>query len=123
MKVVQALGAAVLGLVTAVAAVVLHDLGWTVVLAAVATVSSVCALPAGVRGRVPYALGWMVVLTLAVSPTDAGSYLLGSTTSGYAVMGLGMVALSVGIATFPLNRRRRLAGHDQRSGNADDLPG
>ncbi|BBH16729.1 hypothetical protein Back2_10160 [Nocardioides baekrokdamisoli] len=123
LRFVLALAALTLGLVTAAAAVVLHDLTWTLVLAGVATGSTLWALPAGVRGRVPYALGWMVVLALAVTPTSAGGYLVGSTTTGYAVLGLGLIALSASIATFPLKRRRRLAGHDQRPGDPNDLAG
>lgn len=123
MKLLQALGALALGLVTATAAVVLHDITWTLGLAAVATFSTVWALPRGIPGRVPYALGWMAVLAVAVSPTAAGGYLLGSTTSGYVVLVLGLVAFSVSIATFPLKRRRRLAGHDQPPRDPHDLAG
>lgn len=123
MKFAHVLGALALGGATATAAVVLHDLTWTLAVAAVATLSTVWALPAGVRGRVPYAVGWMVVLALSVSPTATGGYLVGSTPSGYAVLVLGLVAFSVSIATFPLKRRRRFTGHDQRSGNPHDLPG
>ena len=122
MKFAHALGALALGAATATAAIVLHDVTWTLAVAAVATVSTVCALPAGVRGRLPYAVGWMVVLALAVSPTPTGGYLVGSTRSGYVVMALGLVAFSVSIATFPLKRRRRFAGDDQRSGDPHDLP-
>lgn len=123
MKVLQALVALALGLATATAAVVLHDITWTLALAAVTTFSTTWALPRGVRGRVPYALGWMAVLALSVSPTGSGGYLLGSTTSGYAVLVLGLVAFSASIATFPLKRRRRLAGHDQRPRDPNDLAG
>lgn len=121
MRVFGALGALVLGVLTAGAAVVLHDITWTLVLAWVATSLTVWFLPAGVRGRIPYAIGWMLVLALAVSKTDTGGYLVGSTTAGYAVLVLGLVALSVSIATFPLKRRSRLARHDEAAGDTHDL--
>lgn len=119
--VISSLGALVLGALTGGAAVVLHDITWTLVLAWIATVLTIWFLPAGVRGRVPYAIGWMVVLALAVTKTDSGGYLVGSTTAGYAVLVLGLVATSVGIATFPLKRRSRLARHDQAAGDTNDL--
>lgn len=123
MKVLGALGALVLGLLTAGAAVVLHDITWTLVLAWIATVLTLRFLRSGVGGRIPYAIGWMVVLALAVSKTDTGGYLVGSTAAGYAVLVLGLVALSVSIATFPLKRRGRLSRHDERPGDADHLAG
>lgn len=112
-----------LGLATGAASIVLHDITWALVLGSAATVLTVWALPAGVRGRVPYALGWMVVLAMAVTPTSGGGYLLGSTTSGYVAMALGLVALSVSIATFPLRRRRRLTRDDESPRQLDDLAG
>lgn len=123
MRLIGAVAALGLGIATGAASVVLHDITWALALASAATVLTVWALPAGIRGRVPYALGWMGVLALAVTPTAGGGYLLGSTTSGYAAMGLGLVALSVSIATFPLKRRRRLAGDDQAARDVDDLAG
>lgn len=123
MRLLQALAALIVGLATAGAAVVLHDITWALILSWVATVLTIRALPAGVRGRVPYALGWMLVLVLSVMQTDAGGYLLGSTTSGYAVLLLGLIAFSVSIATFPLKRRRRLASDDQHPGDPDHLAG
>jgi hypothetical protein len=122
-KVLGALGALVLGVLTGGAAVVLHDISWALVLAWIATVLTIWFLPAGLGGRIPYALGWMVVLALAVSKTDTGGYLVGSTTAGYAVLVLGLVALSVSIATFPLKRRGRLARHDEAAGDTNDLAG
>lgn len=122
MRLALALGALALGGVTAGSVVVLHDIGWLLALGWAATLLTVVALPAGLVGRVPYALGWMGTLALAVTRTSGGSYLLGSTTSSYIVLGLGLLALSISIATFPLKRRRRLARDDEAPRDPDDLP-
>jgi hypothetical protein len=122
-KLLARLGSAVLGFLTAAAAVALHDLVWALVLSWVATLLTVCALTPGIQGRLPYALGWMLAVGLAVWNGPSGGYLIGADTHGYLVLGLALVVLSAGIATIPLKRRRRLAGHDQRSGDLDHLAG
>lgn len=123
MRLATALAALVLGIATAAAAVVLHDITWTAVLEWIATLLTLRALPAGLPGRLPYALGWMAVLAVAVTRTPGGGYLIESSTSGYAVLVLGLVVLSVGIATYPLKRRSRLAGDDQGTRDLNDLAG
>jgi hypothetical protein len=120
-KLVGQFGAVACGFLTGMSAVVLHDVVWALVLAWVATLLTVYALAPGIQARIPYALGWMLAVGLAVWTPPSGGYLMGADAHGYLVVALALVVLSVSIATIPLKRRRRLAGHDQPSRDLHDV--
>jgi hypothetical protein len=119
MKVLLPVAAAVLGFATAVATVLLHDIGWMLLLAWAATLASLWALRPGWQ-RLAYAVGWIAAATVA-GISRHGGYLVGADTRGYFVLVLALLLIVLSIATLPLKGRRRLAGDDEPAGDAYDL--
>ena len=101
MRVVGALGLVVLGAVAALAAVMVHQRWWGLVLAVPATVLTAVALPAGWWTRLPFAAGFAVVLGLAMVPRGEGDYLVPGNGRGYVLIGLAFVVIMVSVATLP----------------------
>jgi hypothetical protein len=91
----------VAGAVTSVAAVAVHQRWWGLALAGGAVLATVLALPRGWWARPPFALGFVGVLGVAMSPRDEGDYLVPGNASGYALLGLGLAVLLVAVATLP----------------------
>jgi len=104
---VRALGAVVLlaaGAVTGVAAVAVHQRWWGLALAAGAVVATVLALPRGWWSRLPFALGFVAVLGLAMSPRPEGDYLVPGNARGYLLLAVGLVVFLIAVATLPRPR-------------------
>jgi hypothetical protein len=107
-RILAAAGLLVVGAVTGVAAVALHDLVWGFVLAAAATVVTVLALPGGWL-RLGFVLGWVAVVGWLTVPRAEGDYLISQDWQGYALLGIGVAVLVAGVATLP--RPRAPASH------------
>lgn len=110
----MAVGLLVAGAATGLATVALHDLAWGLPLAVAATVATLVALPAGWWSRLAYVVGWDAMVAWLTVPRPEGDYLLSQDVAGYAVLGLGLVLLVVGIGTLPRPRRVEsgAAAHD-----------
>lgn len=93
------LGGAV-GLATAV----LSGLGWGLVLGVAATVALAVAAPAGVRARIPLAVGWVVVVLRLSLRRPEGDYVVAGDVGGYVVLVLGVVLLTGALVTVPRPR-------------------
>jgi hypothetical protein len=96
-----AVGLLVVGAVTAIAAVAVHGLAWGLPLAVAATLFTLLALPPGWWLRLPFAIGWTVLIGWLVSPRPEGDYLISSDLPGYLLVGLALLVLVLGIATLP----------------------
>lgn len=110
LRLARALLLLVVGFVVGVAAVAVHARAWGLVLAAVATLAGLVALPPGFSSRVAYAAGWVIPLGLAMIPRPEGDYLIASDPTGYALLGVGMVLLIAALATLPGGRGKRRPG-------------
>jgi len=104
-RVAAAAGLLVAGGVVGLAAVALYDWWWGLALGAAATLGSLLVLPRGWLIRLPYAAGWVLVLAEAMVPRPAGSYAVGRTPRGYALLGVGLAVILLTAATLPLGRR------------------
>lgn len=97
-------GLLVIGAATSVAAVAVHQRWWGLALAAAAVAATELALPRGWSSRLPYALGFVAVLGLAMSPRPEGDYLVPGNVRGYLLLAVGLVAFLVAVATLPRPR-------------------
>lgn len=98
-------GCVLLGLVTAVAAVLLHHSGWGWwLLALAAPLSVTLALPAG-AWRIAYAVPFTVLAWLASFPRPEGDYLVTATPSGYGFLFGSLVLLGIALVTMPRMNR------------------
>ena len=101
MRPLAALGLLVVGVVTGIATVALHDLTGWFVLATAATLVTVYALPPGWWSRLAFVVGWVAIVGWLTVPRSEGDYLISQDWQGYAVLGLGLLILVTGIATLP----------------------
>lgn len=100
-----AAGCVLLGVVTAVAAVLLHQAGWGWwLLALAAPLSVTLALPAGLL-RVAYAAPFTVLAWLASFPRPEGDYLVTATPTGYGFLFGSLVLLGIAGLTMPRMKR------------------
>jgi len=109
MRPLLAVALLLLGVGTGLAAVALHELWWGLLLTVAATAATLFALPPGWWSRLPFALGWAGLVGWVVSPRPEGDYAIRQDLSGYALIGLAVVALVFGIVTLP-----RPGGGDRR---------
>lgn len=107
MRVLTALGLCLVGAVTGVATVALHDLWWGLLLALVATAAAAVAVPPGWWARLAFVAGWDAMVGWLTIPRSEGDYLISQDAAGYAVLGAALVLLVVGIATLPRPGRDR----------------
>lgn len=100
-----------LGALIGLAAVALHDLWWGLLLAALASLAVIGALPPRFWTLPPYAVGWWIPLLVAWQGRPEGDYALESAAAGYALIALAFVVLCVAlvVATLraPLPQRLR----------------
>lgn len=89
------------GVVTGIAAVAVHQRWWSLALAVAAVVATVLTLPRGWRTRLAFALGFAVVLGLAMTPRAEGDYLVPGNGRGYLLLGVGVAAFLIAVATLP----------------------
>lgn len=106
MRALTALGLLVVGAGTGIATVALHQLWWGFLLAFAATLATAYALPPGWWSRLAFVVGWVLMVGWLALPRPEGDYLISSDVAGYAVLGLGLVLLTFGIATLPRPKMR-----------------
>jgi hypothetical protein len=94
-------GAALAGAVTSLAAVMVHQRWWGLLLVAAAVAAAVVAMPPGWSTRLPFALGFALVLGLAMVPRGEGDYLVAGDGSGYVLLAVGFVLVLSAVATLP----------------------
>jgi hypothetical protein len=101
-----AIGLLVVGAVTGVATVAVHDLVWGFVLAIAATATTTLALPAGWWSRLAFVAGWVGMVGWLTIPRAEGDYLISQDWQGYAVLGVAVVLPIVALGTLPRPTRR-----------------
>jgi hypothetical protein len=89
------------GIATAVGTVAVYQWWWGLLLAAAATLLLLVAAPPGWASRLPMAVGFDATVALMAVPRGEGDYLVASTGSGYAVLGLALVVLLIAVSTLP----------------------
>lgn len=109
-RVLLTLALLVAGAVSGVAAVAVHGRWWGLGLATVAVLATLVALGPGWTTRLPFGLGFgLVVLRLAVARPE-GDVAIAGDTRGYLVLLLTLVAVVVAVATLPRPGRERRPG-------------
>lgn len=98
-----AAGLLLVGAVTGVATVALHELWWGFALAVAAVLAAVVALPAGWWSRLSFVVGFDLVLGWLTVPRSEGDYLISQDWQGYALLVFGVVVLVGALATLPRN--------------------
>ncbi|WP_300403488.1 hypothetical protein [Nocardioides sp.] len=88
------------GALVGTAATLVHGLGVGMALTLVATLTAVLALPPGWWSRLPFSLGWLLVVFYFSNPRPEGDYLVAGDTEGYVLLGLGMVTVFFSIVTL-----------------------
>jgi hypothetical protein len=91
----------VAGAVTGLAAVAVHQRWWGLALAVGAVVATVVALPRGWWTRLPFALGFVGLLGVAMTPRAEGDYLVPGNARGYLLLAVGILAFLIAVATLP----------------------
>jgi hypothetical protein len=89
------------GAAIGVAAVAVHQRWWGVALAVGAVVATVLALPPGWWSRLSFALGFMAVLGVAMTPRAEGDYLIPGNVRGYLLLAVGLAAFLIAVGTLP----------------------
>jgi hypothetical protein len=96
----------VAGIATAVGTVAVHQSWWGLLLGAATALVLVLVTPPGWTTRLPLSLGFVGTVALTAVPRSEGDYLVASTGTGYAVLGLALLVLCLAIATLPRPARR-----------------
>jgi hypothetical protein len=104
-RVVRLVLLAAVGAVTGLAAVMVHQRWWGLLLAVAAVSATAVALPPGWSTRLPFALGFVVVLGLGTAPRSEGDYLVPGNVRGYVLLALGFVLVLTAVATLPRPQR------------------
>ena len=95
----------VVGGITGIASLAVHDKSWAwFALAVAAPVAAVVAAPAG-WWRVGFGAGWVGVLMVALLGRPEGDYVVTATSRGYALLAVGLLLLGAVVVTIPVGRR------------------
>ncbi len=105
MKLVSAALLLLAGAATGLATVAVHQVGWALALAALATIAVLVALGRGWWTRLPFGLGWVGFVAWVTPARDEGDYAVSSDPAGYALIALAVVVLVYSIVTLPPPRR------------------
>ena len=101
MRLLAGVGALLAGGMTGLAAVALHQWWWGLLLTTAAVVAALAAVGPGWLTRLPFALGFgLVVGRLAVRRAE-GDYLVAADTAGYLVLGVAFVTVAAAVVTMP----------------------
>jgi hypothetical protein len=90
-----------IGAVTGVAAVAVHQRWWGLALVVATVTATVVALPGGWWARLAYALGFVGILGVALTPRAEGDYLVPGNVRGYVLLAVGFLTLLIAVATLP----------------------
>lgn len=98
----------VVGACGGLAATLVHEAWWGLLLGLASAACTTIALPAGGL-RFAFMLGWFGVIFIAVQARPEGDYLIPSTGAGYGLVGGSFVLFLIALATLPRpgSRRRR----------------
>lgn len=96
----------VAGAATGLAGAVVHASWWGFALTAAASVAALVALPATLGGRGVFALGWVVLVGLAVLGRPEGDYAVSQDLWGIGLLGLVLLVAVVGVVTVATSGRR-----------------
>ncbi|MCW2833503.1 MAG: hypothetical protein JWN68_1456 [Nocardioides sp.] len=103
----------VLGASAALAATLVHQRWWGLVLGLAAAALATLALPGGSR-RFAFMLGWFGAIAYAVLPRTEGDYLIAASGSGYTLIGGSFLLFLTALTTLPRpGSSRRSRGDDQ----------
>ena len=105
LRVALAVGLLVVGLAVGLASVAVHSLWWGLPLAIVTTILTAYAAPSGWAGRLPFVLGWAVVVGVLAVPRGEGDFVIAGDVSGYALLGCGVMVVVAALVTLPAPRR------------------
>ena len=89
-----------LGLVVGLAAVVIHARTPGLVLGLLATSAAAYALPPGATTRLPFCLGWVLLVGYATAPRPEGDYVVGQNVPGYVLLGFTLALGLYAVATL-----------------------
>lgn len=95
------------GLAAGIASAAVHQRWWALVVAAVATLLTLYAAPPGWDTRFAYTIGWVGIVGFVTLGRPEGDYLVAADAQGYALLGLALVVLVLGVSTLPRPDRRR----------------
>ncbi len=101
-----ALGLLLVGVATALAAVVSHELWWSLPLTVAGLAAAYVAVGRGWLTRLPLAVGFTGTVGLALRTRPEGDYVVSSSGPGYLLLLLALLALVVAIATLPRPQAR-----------------
>jgi hypothetical protein len=110
LRVALAVGLLIVGLAVGLASVAVHATWWGLPLALAATALTAYAAPGGWSARLPFVLGWAVVVGALAVPRGEGDFVIAGDVNGYALLGFGLVLVVAGFATLPA------PGNNARSG-------
>lgn len=96
-----ALALLLLGALTGIASVAVHQWWWGLPLGVAAPVATAVALPAGWWSRLPFSLGWVVMVGYLTIPRPEGDFVIPDGTAGYVLLVVAMVLLVSGLVTLP----------------------
>lgn len=105
-----------LGSATSLCTVLLHDYWWGLALGLTATTAALVALPGGWWARLPFAVGWALVLLVVTPERPEGDYLVSGDTAGYLLMAAGIAVFGAGFTG--LVRGRDADGDSRAAGPA-----
>ena len=89
------------GALTGVAGVAVHQRWWGLLLVVATVVAVTLALRPGWSTRLPFALAFVGVLGVAMTPRGEGDYLIPGNVRGYTLLALGFVLVLTAVATLP----------------------
>ena len=105
-RLLVALALLVSGAAAGLAATLVHQRWWGLLLGLAVAALATCALPVGGR-RCAFVVGWFAAITYAVLPRAEGDYLISDSLAGYGFLGGSFVILLTALATSagPVSRR------------------
>jgi hypothetical protein len=93
------------GVAAGVATVALYHVRWGLALAAVTVLALLAVAPRGWSTRLPYGIGFAVVVTAVSVQRGEGDFLIDDSVAGFVVLALATVVLVWSVATLPWPRR------------------
>jgi hypothetical protein len=103
-RALAAAGLLVAGLAVGLASVAVHATWWGLPLALVTTAVTAYAARGGWIARLPFVLGWALVVGWLSVPRAEGDFVIASDLSGYVLLGFGLALVVAAVATLPAPR-------------------